>query len=86
MGQIITPDNPNPQPEVPKIRYDQLLAVVVHKLAPAGITISPLDLKDFMSGDMLLMNAVSAEGIDLKVVTKEEAKAILESGQQVGHA
>ena len=88
MSQIITPDNPDPQPEpeLKQVMYNQLLAVVLNKLAPAGIVLTPEDIQPFVNGEMLLMQAITKDGIDLKVITKEEAEVIKKNGQQVGHA
>ena len=86
MDLIITEDKPNPQFDIQEVRCDQLLAVVLRKLAPTGISITTADVRNLVSNDMLLMSITHMNYIDLKIVTKDEADIIINNGSQIGHS
>jgi len=88
MGRIITKDNPNPTPpgktvQMPqKICWEHIVGVLVSKInKEQEILLAPKDFEPFMTKELLLMQAVSNEGISLKVMTKAQAQLMMQQHQ-----
>lgn len=60
--------------------WQKLCALVINKLAPGGVTITVDDMKAFPENHHLLTHG-KMDGIELKIVSPEQAAAIHEYNQ-----
>lgn len=63
--------------QIESIGYMKFMALLVHKLAPNGVTITADDIAKFPPGGVLLSHG-HYDGFEFRIVTQEEAERIAE--------